>query len=329
MICSEFGELLDSYESLSDEQRSAMEKHTSECETCRSEYEFFKSIISISASIPSPKAPDTLIDKVNAKLDAEPAAPAKFRLNLRVLSSVAACLAIGVAVGVNNGYIKKNIGPVDTDGVISENVVSTQQPKTDNEPTATETKTADVPKESVKSEPKTAAENAVKTEKKADNAQKTAETPKPTVKAEKKTEKPNKSEKPTSTPTSKPVKTEEKAEPEKTVQTQAPEPEPTNTVDSYALRYDGSQIAYGYYNTETKQRTPNTISDYLHVDSDDMGAVVSTMSEMGFKYGSGYYMTPRDNFYEFIDRLDSAGIVYEYDLKYNSGDGISFRLTYN
>lgn len=327
MICSEFGELLDGYELLSGEQRSTMEKHTSECETCRREYEFFKSIISISASIPSPKAPDTLIDAVNAKLDAETAAPAKFRLNLRALSSVAACLAIGVAVGVNNGYIKKNIGSVDTDGVISENVVSTQQPKTDNDSTTEETKTPEAPKESVKSEPKAEVENAVKTKKKADNTKKVAETPKPTVKVEEKTEKLNKSEKPISTPSQKPVKAEEKAEPEKTVPPQTPEP--TNTIDSYALRYDGSQIAYGYYNTETKQRTPSTISDYLHVDSNDMGAVVSTMSEMGFKYGSGYYMTPRENFYEFIDRLDSAGIDYEYDLKYNSGDGISFRLTYN
>ena len=109
MICSEFFELLDNYESLTDEQRTEMEKHTAECETCRKELEFFKSVIQVSASIPSPKAPATLIDKVNAKLDAEKTVVVGFRWNFRVLSTVAACLAIGLAVGINNGYIKETI----------------------------------------------------------------------------------------------------------------------------------------------------------------------------------------------------------------------------
>ena len=71
MICAEFLELLDSYESLTDEQRAEIEKHTAECETCRKEFEFFKSVISNLSTIPSPKAPASLIDNVNAKLDAE------------------------------------------------------------------------------------------------------------------------------------------------------------------------------------------------------------------------------------------------------------------
>ena len=107
MICSEFAELLDRYELLTDAERCELEKHASECEKCQSELEFFKSITSISTSIPLPKAPDTLIDEVNARLDAKPII--RFRPNVRILSTIAACLVLGISVGVNNGFIKKNI----------------------------------------------------------------------------------------------------------------------------------------------------------------------------------------------------------------------------
>lgn len=313
MICGEFCELLDNYESLSEKDRTEMENHASKCETCRSEYEFFKSIISISSSIPSPKAPDTLIDKVNAKLDAEAAASKRFGLNLRIISGVAACLAIGLAVGVNNGYIKEHIENTDTDGVISEKVVSTAEEKdypVKTSETVEETASVKMPVPTAETE-KTNSESVGKYTVSGDIKQ-TAEV-KPTVQKE---EKPS-------------VSGDTQTD---TAETEAPterKPEPTTAVDSYAIRYDGSQIAYGYYNTEKKQRTPNAISDYLQVESNDMGTVVSTMSEMGFKYGKGYYMTSRDNFYAFIGRLDSEGVAYECDLRYNSGDDISFRLMYN
>ncbi len=307
MICSDFCNLLDNYESLSDEQRIEMENHISECETCRKEYEFFKSIISISASIPLPKAPDTLIDKVNAKLDAESARPVKIRWNFRVLSTVAACLAVGLAVGINNGYIKDNIENADTDGVIKETVVSTQKPE--EAPIVADTDKAI----EVKGQPKSETESAEDSTPKPQETEKSESTVRlaPSVKPS-----------PTEAPA--PVKTTQEP-----VATQAPSPEPTTVVDSYSIKEEGSKTAYRYYELDRSHEFKSPMSDYLHVESNDMGAVVSTMSEMGIKYGSGYYMTPRENFYAFIERLESKGIEYDCDIRYSSGDGIVFRLTYN
>lgn len=307
MICSDFYELLDNYESIRDEQRIEMEKHVSECETCRKEYEFFKSIISTSASIPSPKAPDTLIDKVNAKLDAESARPVGIRWNFRVFSTVAACLAVGLAVGINNGYIKDNIENADTDGVIAEIVVSTQEPE--EAPIVTE---ADESVE-VKEQPKAETESPEVSTSKPQETGKSESTVKPIPTA-----------KPSPTKTPAPVKTTQEP-----VATQAPAPEPTTVVDSYSINEEGAKTAYSYYELDRSREVKNPMSDYLHVESNDMGAVVSTMSEMGIKYGSGYYMTPRENFYAFIEILDSKGIEYDCSIRYSSGDGIVFRLTYN
>ncbi len=299
MICSEFFELLDSYESITDEQKIEMEKHTAECETCRKEFEFFKSVISNLASIPSPEAPKTLIDKVNAKLDAEKTVVVGFRWNFRVLSTVAACLAIGLAVGINNGYIKDAITDNGTDGVISQTVVETPDAVDGplEAPVASESETVEAVKPAVTKTAKA--------------------TQKPVVSA-----------------TNAPVKTHspQPAEPVTTpTQTVAPAPTPDNVanVEDYQIKSDGEQIAYGYYNVASNGRTPSAISDYIHVQSDDMGAVVSIMSEMGFRYSSGYYMTSRQNFYNFINRLDDEAVGYACDLRYNSSDKISFRLTYN
>ncbi|MEE0410962.1 MAG: hypothetical protein UD759_09285, partial [Clostridia bacterium] len=165
MICSEFFALLDNYESITDEQRAEMEKHTAECETCRKELEFFKSVMCNLASIPTPEAPKTLIDKVNAKLDAEKPVVVGFKWNFRVLSTVAACLAIGLAVGINNGYIKDAITGNGTDGIINETVVTTEADKAQQSDEKSEVETSVVepeefsdevvtPKEKPTTEPK-------------------------------------------------------------------------------------------------------------------------------------------------------------------------------
>ena len=75
MICSEFRELLDRYESIDELDRECMDAHCDFCDDCRSEMEFFKSITAISASIPCPTPPKTLIAEVNAKLDKMAVAP--------------------------------------------------------------------------------------------------------------------------------------------------------------------------------------------------------------------------------------------------------------
>lgn len=307
MICSEFFELLDSYESITDEQRIEMEKHTAECETCRKELEFFKSVISVSASIPTPEAPKTLIDKVNAKLDAEKPVVVGFKWNFRVLSTVAACLAIGLAVGINNGYIKDAITNNSTDGVISQTVAET--PDAGEAPA--EASVAPQPKEAAKPEPES--EKPAKP------------TLRKTVKA---------TEKPVVTATKAPVNTEapksDKPQPV-SAPTEAPAPasDSEQEIEAYEIKSEGPQIAYGRYNVESARRAPAEFSDYLRVESNDMGAVVSTMSEMGVKNSGGYYMTSRQNFYALMDTLNDKGVGYECDLQYNSGENISFRLTYN
>ena len=284
-----------------------MEKHTSECETCRKEFEFFKSVISNLASIPSPEAPKTLIDKVNAKLDAENTVVVGFKWNFRVLSTVAACLAIGLAVGINNGYIKDAITDNGTEGVISQTVVDAPE-------------AVDAPLEASVAPETEAVEPEPKPEK--------AKTVKPaTKKAAKPTQKPVVSAKDANT---KPQTSEPDKALSAPMQTDAPASIPGNmqNVNDYQIQSDGPQIAYGRYNIEIEKEPVDEFSDYLHVQSDDMGAVVSTMSEMGVKNSDGYYMTSRENFYALIDRLNDRGVGYECDLQY-SGDNISFRLTYN
>ena len=331
MICSDFCELLDSYESLTNEQRMDLENHATQCETCRKELEFFKSVINISASIPAPEAPKSLIENVNAKLDAESTTVIGFKWNFRVLSTIAACLAIGLAVGINNEYIKGVMTQPDTDGVITETVITSEEDvsSTDIDEVVSQVSQTPEPKakvqvaEPVKKAPVVASEPI-----------------KPTVKpvVDRVVSRPQYTQIPVNVvATQAPLKEEA----DKVVSTPVPEKtevdepvakpttEPEHNVEEYAIKDDGPQIAYGHYNVEPSKRAPSAISDYLHVGSNDMGTVVSTMSEMGVKNSGGYYMTSRQNFYDLIDRLSDEGVGYECDLQYNSGENISFRLTYN
>ena len=45
MVCKDFFDLLDNYESLNENQHNELELHAQSCENCRNELEFFKSII--------------------------------------------------------------------------------------------------------------------------------------------------------------------------------------------------------------------------------------------------------------------------------------------
>lgn len=335
MICSEFAELLDRYELLTDAERCELEKHASECEKCKSELEFFKSITSISTLIPLPKAPDTLIDEVNARLDAKPII--RFRPNVRILSTIAACLVLGISVGVNNGFIKKNIDGDSSDGVITETTLTTEVP-TDVVTPVVEQK-ADTDTTNKKAE---AAQKAQKE----DRAVSEKETAAPEIKAEPKpTKVPDKTPKPTSKPNTAYVPTQADTKnsalstnaTEKPQSTQKPEQtaapaettENTHNVDEYAVSNQREATVYGYYDTIPSKRSTSVMSDYLYVESEDMGTVVSTMSEMGIKNAEGYYMSSREDFYTLIDTLNDKGVGLDCDLKYNSGDNVSFRLTYN
>ncbi|MGN0164466.1 MAG: hypothetical protein ACI4EA_12960 [Candidatus Ornithomonoglobus sp.] len=138
MNCSEFRKALDNYELLDDRELADMECHAQLCNECRSELEFYKSIIQTAASIPMPDPPADLIDKVNARIDNESKLGRTVnniiwgvRNNARRYATLAACLVVGLAVGLNSGVIKDSLSDGSDDGVISEhNVSATQAPDT-------------------------------------------------------------------------------------------------------------------------------------------------------------------------------------------------------
>lgn len=343
MICSDFFDMLDNYETLDEKQYASLEAHAAECEICREELAFFKSIIKTSASIPCPAPPKTLISDVNAALDREEEKDSLFgrvlgniRENVRAYATVAACFAVGIAVGLNSGYIKNLLGNNEADGVIKETVVGGS--KTESEP---------------KPVPATATEETAPViEKKSDEKPASSKTSKRTESASA-TEKPGVSEKPisTSVATSQPTQSKtyvqgplpiiddngkqhkytiasNKIYTMNNESAQAtPVPTPTMNVDNYTVVKSGSQIAYGYYDVPNEVGE-DSVSPYILVGNQDMGAVVSTMSELGVSSYKGYYVTSLNNFYTLMDRLDMQGISYACDIENYSDGEISFKLKY-
>lgn len=326
MTCSEFMDMLDNYELLTDSQRIELEKHMQQCEACRREFEFFQSIISISSQIPVPKAPKSLIDDVNAELDKKRTPFILLKSNLRVLSTVAACLAVGLAVGLNNGYIKKSINNNENDGIISETTLTATEQPTDTPVDVPVAESEDIGEKTDLTVVTGTAKphDAVKSTQIPTQTPVSSATEKPDKTQTPSTPKPDKTQTP-STPKPTPVKTETQDVP-----TQVPvvTAESTPDVNAYEIA-DKPKEEYAYNRRNSLNKTKSTFTDYLYVESDDMGAVVSTMSEMGFKVSGGYYMGSRTDFYALMDRLSEQGIGYECSLKYNSGDNIAFSLQYS
>ena len=121
--------MLDNYAGLTDAELSELEKHAAECEACRGELGFFKSIMNTASVIPVPEPPLDLIDKVNSRIDRIPAATRRLdslknnaRAHIRPIMTVAACLAVGIVVGLNQQAIRDRLTDNSTDGVISTTV---------------------------------------------------------------------------------------------------------------------------------------------------------------------------------------------------------------
>lgn len=134
MECKEFRKMLDSYVGLSDEKLVELSKHAAECKDCKSELDFYLSIVNCTSQMPIPAPPPKLIAEVNAKLDSAPKRTAKLKLRSSIgmyskrYAAVAACLAVGLAVGLNTDTIKEQLDPSSSDGVISESVVTETSP---------------------------------------------------------------------------------------------------------------------------------------------------------------------------------------------------------
>lgn len=309
MICSEFRELLDRYESIDELDRECMDAHCDFCDECRSEMEFFKSITNISASIPCPAPPKTLIAEVNAKLDKMAVAPVGGKAkswSIKQYATLAACLAVGIAVGINGSYIKDRLTDNADDGVISETISAVENMPQNEE-------TADVKVED--NTPATSSKEQV-----------------PETNSDKKNIAPVVTE----TVTTRPAVTPEANKPQNTPATQVAttepvtqtEPETTPSVNDYAVVGEGRAVAY-YSVGSPNSSSKGAITDYILIADKDMAAVFGIMSEMGVASYDGYYMTTRTNFYQMLDKFDAKGIEYDYQLIYSAGEEIVFKLRYS
>lgn len=350
MDCKDFFEWLDNYESIDEVQRESLEFHTQSCEACRKEWEFFKSIIETSATIPCPKPPETFIADINKRLDNEPVltgfAKLKYsvKANSRSIATLAACLAVGITVGINSGYIKGRLQDNSTEGIIKETEHSDIRDSEIDDSTSetggaeiAETEMAEnsssIEKPTVQSkENKTGADKVAEsgTQKQRnakDNIVTAAEnnakaTVTPSARSRREVEH-NAAEKPSEPPKST-VKPTATSEPIGNVAETAGSEQPT--VDDYAISDNNNQVAYQSESEPEHRAVATTLSDYLIVGSGDVSVVESAMNDLGVKNADGYYMTSRSNFYQLMNRLSREDIKYSCDLKYSSGERIAFKL---
>jgi outer membrane biosynthesis protein TonB len=257
-------------------------------------------------------------------------------------AAVAACIAIGLVVGLNKADIEDKLNGNDGSGIIK-SAVTTASPTT--EPVS-ETQ---IPAEIVVNE--NIPQATIKPTAKPEPTQK--QSPKPTPKSTPKaTAKPVTRSAPSVAPavvsqapqtvTEKPdtvdvVAATEAVEKDYKIEREGyyvPENENTTAaatnepdVDSYSLATAQPSDKYSY----KEQATPMTasssaIADYLLVSAKDIDAVVSVLNDLGVARAKGLYMTQTNIFYELLIRLEDINVSYDYSLKYTTGDKISFKI---
>lgn len=355
MVCSEFSEMLDNYENLTETELSDLKAHSAECEACREEYRFFKSITSTIAALPCPEPPQHLIEKVNEQLDKMPYTTGRFNIFINSIknnsyryATVAACLAVGLVVGLNNKTISERLINKGNNGVISTTTITEQ---------STETPVA-VPEETetpvVKPTPEIKGKDKEKNKPKAVNAKKKVVN-KSVVKTQKETKKSSapvaavipepevivtaEPESPATVNYTEPPVIEKDSKGKYTIArgvyyipeaTEAPvvteEPE---AIEDYSLAVGDYQIAIGYYDIpEENMRKQETeeFSEKLIVSVNDVVKVTSHMSELGvINSGRGYQMSVTD-FYKLLSVLDAEGISYRYSSGVDTSDVIIFSI---
>lgn len=142
MNCEEFMSLLDRFADLNERETAQLEEHASICDNCRSELEFMKSIMVTAQSLPPIEPPADFLQTVNNRLDKELAAEPKIVYFMRHAKpyinrygTVAACLAIGIAIGANGNMLVSRMNN-NGDGVISETTTVTESNTTQTSDTA-------------------------------------------------------------------------------------------------------------------------------------------------------------------------------------------------
>lgn len=126
MDCEKFAQMLDRYADLTDAEMCELEAHAEMCEGCADELAFMRSILSTVKSLPPIEPPSDFLESVNARLDKELAKETpvqrfarRSRPYVYRYGSMAACVALAVAVGVNaDSLLSKMNG--DTSGVLIE-----------------------------------------------------------------------------------------------------------------------------------------------------------------------------------------------------------------
>lgn len=121
MDCEKFREMLDNYSDLSPQELDTLEAHALVCGECKRELEFMRSIINTVQSLPEIDPPADFLDKINERIDKEE------RLSVRICrkavpyvrryGALAACLAIGIAIGTNGQTLVSKMHN-DSDGII-------------------------------------------------------------------------------------------------------------------------------------------------------------------------------------------------------------------
>ncbi len=357
MVCSEFFKLLDNYENLTEVELLDLDRHSVECESCCKEYEFFKSITATVSALPCPEPPADLIAKVNKQIDELPLVSGRFNIlnsiknNSYRYATIAACLVVGLVVGLNNKSISERLTEKDNDGVISTTTIietATYEPVAEPieavasvpEPEPTPAVTVEKKKQQpVKAEKKTTKKSAV-IPKKATEKKVTVSTPSPTVIPQPEVIATSEPELPASVDyaeTTPVIEKDTKGKytiargvyyiPEATEQpivTEEPE-----AVENYSLAAGEYEIAIGYYDIPEKSiKKPRTeeFSEQLIVSVNNVVEVTAHMSELGaINSGHGYQMEIAD-FYELLSVLDSEGISYRYSSGATTSDVIIFSI---
>lgn len=129
MDCVQFSNLLDNYANLDKHQLSELEAHALVCDKCKSELDFFKSMMSTIASLPQPEPPVGLLERINSEIDSIDTSSEsihkgiiyKLYSNITRYSTFAACIVIALVVGANDRMFNDVISS-NNEGIIGESI---------------------------------------------------------------------------------------------------------------------------------------------------------------------------------------------------------------
>lgn len=103
------------------QELDTLEAHALVCGECKRELEFMRSIINTVQSLPEIDPPADFLDKINERIDKEEKLPVRICRKavpyVRRYGALAACLAIGIAIGTNGKTLVSKMNN-DSDGII-------------------------------------------------------------------------------------------------------------------------------------------------------------------------------------------------------------------